>query len=835
MNTISIKRICINTAIVILIAFSLIATLKVSGVYGDAGDFDSNIPDEEIYAGDTIDLVATPAGETHSFLFVPNTSGPFLYKCDTEQSGSTFISGRVREVDPDTGKINYIYEPDFDTGNNTLMFTIRFEAVKGRTYYLDSVPQSYPSMDVPYYISLEADKYKSFAYYPKYPFELKYNEDGQDNGYFWYYTDEIPYNDTQGEVVFTRTDGTKEVYKYIDENDDGEGQFVYNNKVFDFYENVYYRDDQSRDNPWGLGKHELVIIVDGKSCTIPVYVVEEYSDPQDDDSQSEDPQPVTPVQPRVETQIYAILDANGGKVDKTKIPIYNGKKYGTLPTPEYSGHYFKGWYTTDGTKITPSTIVKVTKNQKLIAKWGTRKSIAKAKITVASATYNTKKLEPTVTVKLKGKTLKKGTDYKVTYSNNVNAGKKAVAKVTGIGKYKGTVTKKFTIKKCGMGKEYISAKVAKESYSYTGKPIEPSITVYYKGSTVLKKGKDYTVSYLDNTKIGRAQVMITGKGNFKSNSRLFGFEITKAKQPIKLSLGSICLRYRDIGSSTTVTVSGIKEKASVKASSSNKKVATVKKSGSKYKIKYVGVGTAKITFETTKATKHYKKTKKTIEITIKDDRKKPKITIPKNSYAVDIKAGSIDLKATTDSDGALTYKSSDETIATVNNKGKVTICGKAGTAKITITTKETEKYKSVSKTVTINVTDKTRAEQLVEFATSKDLRGKKYVWNTHGPDTFDCSGFVYYVFKETFNIELSTGSSDYWNTPEKYGTVVDEADALPGDVVSWAGHVGIYIGNGEMVNALNSSTGVTITKISEYCNSSGTKNPPHKYIRIKGL
>ena len=74
-------------------------------------------------------------------------------------------------------------------------------------------------------------------------------------------------------------------------------------------------------------------------------------------------------------------------------------------------------------------------------------NLSKCTITLAkkSYTYTGKAIKPKVTVTYKGKTLKKGTDYKVTYSNNVNVGKGTV-KVKGLGSYTGSVKVKFKIK-----------------------------------------------------------------------------------------------------------------------------------------------------------------------------------------------------------------------------------------------------------------------------------------------------------------------------------------------------------------------------------------------------
>jgi hypothetical protein len=57
------------------------------------------------------------------------------------------------------------------------------------------------------------------------------------------------------------------------------------------------------------------------------------------------------------------------------------------------------------------------------------------------------------------------------------------------------------------------ASIAKSSYAYTGKAIKPTVTVKY-GSTKLKKGTDYTVSYKNNVKTGKATITIKGKGKY---------------------------------------------------------------------------------------------------------------------------------------------------------------------------------------------------------------------------------------------------------------------------------------------------------------------------------
>jgi len=83
--------------------------------------------------------------------------------------------------------------------------------------------------------------------------------------------------------------------------------------------------------------------------------------------------------------------------------------------------------------------------------------------------------------------------------------------------------------------------------------------------------------------------------------------------------------------------------------------------------------------------------------------------------------------------------------------------------------------------------------------------GKPYVWAAAGPDAFDCSGLTMYVYAKA-GIQLLHYTGDQWNE----GVHVSQGQLQPGDLVFFATntsdpstihHVGIYIGNGEMINA----------------------------------
>ena len=157
-----------------------------------------------------------------------------------------------------------------------------------------------------------------------------------------------------------------------------------------------------------------------------------------------------------------------------------------------------------------------------------RISISKASVTLSTSTYayDGKAKKPGVTVKLNGKTLKSGTDYTVSYSNNTKVGTAKVT-ITGKGNYTGSVSKTYSIKN-NFKKATVSGISTK---AFTGKNITQSITVKYNGKT-LKNGTNYTVSYSNNKKIGTATVKIAGKGSYTGTVTKI-FKINPAKQEIQ--------------------------------------------------------------------------------------------------------------------------------------------------------------------------------------------------------------------------------------------------------------------------------------------------------------
>ena len=140
---------------------------------------------------------------------------------------------------------------------------------------------------------------------------------------------------------------------------------------------------------------------------------------------------------------------------------------------------------------------------------------------IPDAVYTGEAIEPQITVNDGKYRLVEGTDYTVSYQNNVNAGY-GIAVIKGKNSYTGKYVSLFNIVAKQLDE---SATVEAESREYTGKPLTTDIAVTVDGKPLVY-GLDFETEYTDNQNAGTAKVTITGKGNY-TGSIESTFTITK--------------------------------------------------------------------------------------------------------------------------------------------------------------------------------------------------------------------------------------------------------------------------------------------------------------------
>ncbi len=149
--------------------------------------------------------------------------------------------------------------------------------------------------------------------------------------------------------------------------------------------------------------------------------------------------------------------------------------------------------------------------------------------------YSGKEITIPVSVSVEGVLLAENTDYTLSYENHVNAGIAKVT-VTGIGQYKGTVTKEFTIapKKLTDSDIIIDDTNLKDDLEFNGKDRTPIIKISYNGMN-LNSMADFTIQYKNNFYPGTATVTIQGIENYSGT-------IERQFKIIKKPIGNVTIR-----------------------------------------------------------------------------------------------------------------------------------------------------------------------------------------------------------------------------------------------------------------------------------------------------
>ncbi len=100
-------------------------------------------------------------------------------------------------------------------------------------------------------------------------------------------------------------------------------------------------------------------------------------------------------------------------------------------------------------------------------------------------------------------------------------------------------------------------------------------------------------------------------------------------------------------------------------------------------------------------------------------------------------------------------------------------------------------------------------DKMIEVA--KDQLGKKYILGNEGPNTFDCSGLVYYCLKQAGSSRGRYNAAGYSRVSD-WQEIKSMNDLEKGDLLFFwnnaktkVGHVGIYVGSGMMVDASSSN------------------------------
>lgn len=378
--------------------------------------------------------------------------------------------------------------------------------------------------------------------------------------------------------------------------------------------------------------------------------------------------------------------------------------------------------------------------------------------------------------------LTEGTDYTVSYKNNINAGKNAGVTITGKGLYKGSTGVSFEIKACNIQ----STSVSVGSCIYDGTAKTPGVTVKLNNSVV--DPSNYSLSYTNNVSAGStAVVTITGKGNMtgsvKKNFTISTLDITKATVTVKAG---------------TYTYTGKEIKPAVTVTYGKAKLPT-----SDYTVQYTNntlPGTAKVTVTAKSANLV---AKKSVSKTFNIGKATPTI-----SFSSPIKStwynanGSHGMTCNPPSDcrGTFSFTSSNPKLLAVDSAGgRLTVKSKTAFGSVVITATFTpqaaylDRYNKTSIKHTIKVVPN---PVKVTSATSPKAGQLTITW-ANSQKVYNADSYKVYYYKYTDDKE-ACGPTQELKTKKLTGTTATVSGLTAGKY--YIKIVSCYVSNGVVVN-----------------------------------
>lgn len=231
------------------------------------------------------------------------------------------------------------------------------------------------------------------------------------------------------------------------------------------------------------------------------------------------------IQAVFEADTYTVtLNANGGTINSGDVTSYTYGVGAVLPTADnmsYTGHTFNGWYEDSSFSGSPVTAISATDtgDKTFYAKWVPVKPGAQSYTVLVSAnpeaggtvsgggTYTENTYVTVIAAAKEGYRFAKWTEDGSAVSDSADYAFTVTANRT--------LTAVFEKETSDERHEGLWVSGLQETVPYTGAPVRQENIKVYHNSTLLQEKTEYTISYKNNKNAGTAQLIVTGKGNYK--------------------------------------------------------------------------------------------------------------------------------------------------------------------------------------------------------------------------------------------------------------------------------------------------------------------------------